>query len=300
MQTKAGFITIIGKPNAGKSTLMNSLIGAELSIVTAKPQTTRKKILGILTEDSSQFIFNDTPGLLDPKYEMQKSMMDFVDDALEGTDVLLAIFDAESLSKEFEIDEKITKICENSSIKKLAVLNKTDLIKEKKELLPLMEKLNKENLFNELIPISALKKDNVDLVKEKLREYLPESPYFYDEEIISTQTERFFAAETIREFIFKYYGDEVPYSTEVQISDFKERAKGKWYIAADIIIERTSQKMIIIGKNGEKIKRIGKFSREKIEQHLQVPVYLELFVKVRDKWRNNKNLLESYGYSIKK
>lgn len=295
--TKSGYIAIIGKPNAGKSTLMNSILGTKLSIVTHKAQTTRKKVFGIYSDSYKQMIFLDTPGIIKPEYEMQNVMMSYVDSSLDEADVIVFMVD---LSRINSIDkfapEKIIEYLSKNIKPKILILNKTDLVKDKKSILPIIDSFNSLDLFHEIMPISALDASEARQVTEVITKYLPESPFYYDPEIISTQPERFFISEIIREKIFEGYSEEIPYSAEVNISDYKERDTGKWYISADIIVERPSQKAIIIGEGGKKIKQIGKAARIDIERHLGMPVFLELFVKVREKWRDNKSLLRSYGY----
>ncbi len=294
---KAGFVAIIGKPNAGKSTLMNSILGEKLSIVTPKPQTTRKRVLGIYTEGDIQIVFTDTPGILKPKYEMQEAMMGYVDEAINSADVLLVIYDAERHKPDKNpFHSGFLSRLEASNAPKILLLNKIDLKKDKKELLPLIDLFAKLNIFDEIVPVSALRPDDALRVVELLVKYLPNSPFFYDDDMLSTQSQRFFVSELIRERVFEAYSDEIPYSTEVAITDFKERENGKWFISAEIIVERDSQKGIIIGKGGEKLKRLGETSRQAIEQHLDLPIYLELFVKVRENWRSKKTFLKSFGY----
>lgn len=295
--TKSGYIAIIGKPNAGKSTLMNSILGTKLSIVTHKAQTTRKKVFGIYSDSYKQMIFLDTPGLIKPEYEMQSVMMSYVDSSLDEADVIIFIADlSKNVSPEAFAPDNIKEYLSKNIKPKILILNKTDLVKDKKTILPIIESFNSLDIFHEIIPITALENSDARQVTEVITKYLPEAPFYYDPEIISTQPERFFISEIIREKIFESYSEEIPYSSEVSISEFKERKTGKWYIAADIIVERPSQKAIIIGEGGKKIKQIGKAARMDIENHLGMPVYLELFVKVREKWRDNKSLLRSYGY----
>jgi len=295
--TKAGFVTIIGKPNAGKSTLLNSILGMKLSIVTPKPQTTRKKVLGIHNTENEQIIFLDTPGILKPKYEMQKSMMSYVNNSISDADILLVILDLgkyKSLDQYF--DEIFLNYLKKSEKPKILAINKIDNFKDVKNVLPIIRDVSKLGIFNEIIPISALKNENIENLLKVLVKFLPDSEFYFDPDTLSIQNERFFVSELIRENVFKKYSQELPYSTEVHIAEFKEREKGKWYISAEIIVERKSQKIIIIGQKGEKLKSIGLKSREAIEEHLGKEIYLELFVKVRDNWRDNKNLLSSYGY----
>lgn len=295
--TKAGFIAIIGKPNAGKSTLMNSILGTKLSIVTHKPQTTRKRVLGICTNGNAQMVFFDTPGMLAPKYEMQRQMMQFVQNSIEEADILAMLVDLTKYSSDEEfLTPQFVEALKSSKKPIIAILNKIDLLKDVKEVLPVIADLNKLGVFKELVPICALKPTNAKDILAVFEKYLPESEFFYDEELLSTQNERFFVSELIREVVFNEFKDEIPYSTEVNITEFKEREFGKWYISAEIIVEKNSQKPIIIGAEGKKIRIIGELARKAIEQHLEMAVYLDLFVKVRDNWRNNKNLLKSYGY----
>jgi GTP-binding protein Era len=297
METKAGFVAIIGKPNAGKSTLMNSILGTKLSIVTHKAQTTRKRVIGIYTENNVQFVFVDTPGLIKPKYELQKTMMEYVNETLKGADVILLVIDATRFesSEEFFFDNTLQAL-RLAKQPKIAVFNKIDLLKDIHTLLPKIADMANLNIFDEIVPVAAKKSAATNKVVELLTQYVPEHEYYYDEEYLSTQHERFFVSELIREQIFKYYSEELPYSTEVQITEFKERDTGKWYIAADIIIERDSQKKIIIGEKGQKIKELGARSRRNIENYLDISVFLELFVKVRVKWRKDRNRLKSFGY----
>jgi GTP-binding protein Era len=295
--TKAGFISIIGKPNAGKSTLMNSIIGSKLSIVTHKPQTTRKKVLGIYSTESTQIIFYDTPGILKPKYELQRSMMDYVRESLEGTDAVALIMDIEEYRRNKDFPgPAVTEMLKGIRVPVILVINKIDKLSNIKEILPMMAEISSKGIFREIVPISALRKGNIAELIKVFESFLPESDFYYDPEQLSTQPERFFISEIIRERIFLEYKQELPYSAEVQIAEFKERETGKWYIAADIIIERSTQKQIIIGEGGQKIKIVGSLARKDIEDHLQMPVYLDLFVKVRDNWRDNKGYLKSLGY----
>jgi len=295
MSTKCGVVSIVGKPNEGKSTLLNSILGTKLSIITPKPQTTRKKVLGIYTNNNVQIIFIDTPGIIKPKYELQKKMMEYVDEALEDCDLILYLISAPNLIEK-GIPEFIVERFNDIKIKKIAVINKIDLLPNKKEILPHIAHLDNLGIFLEIIPISALYNQNTDKLLEIITNNLQESEFYYDEDILSTLNERFFVSELIRETIFEVFEKEIPYSTEVQITEFKERENSKWYIAADIIVERESQKMIILGEDGKSIKKIGVISRKKIEKHLQEEVFIELFVKVRAKWRNNKSKLKFLGY----
>ncbi len=297
MSTKSGYIALVGKPNAGKSTLMNALMGTKLSIVTPKPQTTRKRVLGIYTDGDMQIVFHDTPGLLKPKYEMQRTMMEYVDDSMRDADIIAVLLDLEKCrDPKTYFHETFIENLSRIKKPKILLLNKLDTKTDRKEVLPLIIAINEMALFDEIIPMSALKSSNIGTFLEVAKKYLPEGVFYYDPEMLSTQPQRFFVSEMIREHIFRGFGDEVPYSTEVSISEFKERENGKWFISADIIVERDSQKKIMIGKGGLKIKTIGEKARADIEEHLGLPIYLELFVKVRKDWRDKKNMLKSFGY----
>lgn len=294
--TKAGYVAIIGRPNAGKSTLMNSFVGAKLSITTHKPQTTRKKVVGILTQDNSQIVFIDTPGILEPRYEMQRKMMEYVSESLADADVICLLVDVNDFRKHSFLPPDFFESLKEIKKPKILALNKIDSFKNVKDILPIIKHFADLNLFDEIVPISAIKSAETETLVKLFIKYIPENEFYYDEDYLSIQNERFFVSELIREQVFKQYDQEIPYSTEVNIVEFKEREFGKWFISAEIIIERSSQKRIIIGENGEKIRDLGARARHTIEAHLEMPVFLELFVKVREKWRNDKNMLKSYGY----
>lgn len=298
MNTKAGFVTIIGKPNVGKSTLMNKLLGEDLSIITDKPQTTRKRILGILTEENHQVVFLDTPGILNPKYLMQEKLSAYILQSVKDADVILFLITVEKLDKDLKIfeEEKIQEYLKTKNKKKVLILNKIDLIKQDTLNLA-MEKIKSKEFFDEVIPISALEGFNIEKVKEKIIEFLPVHPKFYPDDELTNETERFFVSEKIREKILELYHDEIPYSVEVVIEEFKERETSKDYISASIMVERESQKPIILGKGGSKIKKLGAAARESVEEFLMSEVYLELRVKVVDNWRKDKNALNRFGYS---
>ena len=298
MSVKSGFVSIIGKPNVGKSTLMNALIGEKLSITTNKPQTTRKRVLGILSSDDYQIIFLDTPGILDPEYLLQEKMLNFVFSSVRDSDVVVFMIDvkADPKGEHTFSDKTVVEILKNNNAKRILLLNKIDL-SEQAAVEKLMNELSAKNIFEKIIPISAEKKFNLDSVTEVIVEFLPEHPKYYPDDQLSDENERFFVSEIIREKIFEYYREEIPYSTEVLIEEFKERENAKDYICAAIVVEKDSQKPIILGAKGESIKRVGQHAREAIEKFLQHEVYLELRVKVRDKWRSNPNMLKSFGYN---
>jgi GTP-binding protein Era len=311
--TKAGYVAIIGRPNAGKSTLMNAIIGDKLSIVTPKPQTTRKRVLGIFTMDEAamldkyhlqfptQMVFLDTPGILNPRYKMQSKMMDYVHNSIQEADCIVCLFDVTRFQKEQPLSDDAVKMLHN--IKRqfptksiLLLLNKIDLLDDAKQVLPMIASFESSGFFVDIIPFSALRKNNIEDIVSTIAKYIPQAPFYFDAELLSIQPERFFVSEIIRENVFLMYSNEIPYSTEVSIIEFKERELGKWFISAEIIVERDSQKGIIIGKGGEKLRRLMERSREAIEAHLQMPVYVEVYVKVRPKWRNNETYLRSFEY----
>ncbi len=296
-QTKAGYIAIVGKPNAGKSTLMNSILGTKLSIVTPKPQTTRKQVLGIHSDETNQIVFLDTPGILNPKYEMQRLMMDYVNSALEAADAIIFILDVKKYKN--DLDEQsiaFLELAKQTGKPIIALLNKIDLYDDVKAVLPSIQKYSETGYFQEIVPMSALKATHISDLINTLSKYIPENEFYFDPEELSTQNERFFVSEIIREQIFMSFAQEIPYSTEIEITQFREKQSKKWFISADVIVERKSQKIILVGAGGERIKHIGEKARAAIEEHLQQSVYLELFVKVRDNWRNNKGMLKNLGY----
>lgn len=296
-KTKTGYAVILGLPNSGKSTLLNALLGQKLSITTAKPQTTRKRILGILSEENYQIIFLDTPGILTPSYLLQEKMMEDVKTSLDDADVIVMIIDVAEdpfgemlFSKEF-----VKKNLVKSKKSKLLVLNKVDLITQEK-VKELIKYFETHKMFEEIIPISATLNFNIQRVKEEIIHFLPEGPKLFPDDQVTDENERFFVSEIIREKILELYQDEIPYSCEVLIVDFKEREEGKDFISAEIVVEKDSQKAIIIGKGGAAIKKLGQVARESIEGFLQREVFLELRVKVRKKWRSDEYLLKSFGY----
>lgn len=287
---KCGYVSLIGRPNVGKSTLFNAFLKEKISIVTSKPQTTRNRILGILSEKDYQIIFTDTPGILTPEYLLQKIMLKSISESINDTDVIVLLIDPFS---SFDLELKIIKKL-NKDKPVLLAINKIDLIK-KEILLPLMDLSQQSYNFKEIIPISALQNDGVDKLLKSIIEYLPFSPPYYDSEQLTVDPERFFVSEIIREEIFNYFKEEIPYSIGVKIEEFQEKENND-YIKAVIWVERDSQKGILIGKNGNALKQIGIFSRKQIETFLEKKVYLELWVKVKKNWRKNKQMLKQLGY----
>ena len=290
---KSGYVAIVGKPNVGKSTLINDFLGCKLSIVTPKPQTTRKKIMGVLTKEEYQIVFYDTPGVMEPRYELQKYMVKEAFDAIEDADVVLMM--AEPFELPTEWDKEILKKLSQVNTPVILAINKIDLI-EKDSLIPILSAYDQQFKFAEIVPISALKGTNLDLMLNLVVKYLPEGEPFFPEDYMTDYNERFLASEIIREKVFEFYGEEIPYSTTVEIEEFKEREAGKDFIKAIIYVERDSQKGIIIGENGKAIKRVGVIAREEIEKQIGRKVFLELWVKVMEKWRKDKKKMYKLGY----
>ncbi|MBT8382481.1 MAG: GTPase Era [Ignavibacteriaceae bacterium] len=297
---KTGFVAILGLPNAGKSTLLNSLLGQKLSIITSKPQTTRRRILGILSEENFQVIFLDTPGIISPSYLLQEKMMDDIKTSIDDADVVIFIVDVkdDSTAEKLLEQEFVKKVVSDSKKSKLLILNKIDSITQE-EIKGLILNFEDKKVFDEVIPVSAKLSFNTERVIEDLLKYIPEGPKLYPGDQLTDANERFFVSEIIREKILEFYRDEVPYSCEVKIAEFKERDKRKDFINAEIVVEKDSQKAIIIGESGISIKKLGQAARKSIEEFLQREVFIELRVKVRKKWRSDENLLKSFGY-IKK
>lgn len=290
MSHKAGFVSIVGKPNAGKSTLMNSLVGEKMSIVTPKAQTTRHRILGIVNEEDYQIVFSDTPGVIKPGYSLQESMMNFVHGSLVDADIILFVTDINEKYDETDVIEKLQKT--DSPV--VVLVNKIDKSNEddvKAKINYWQETLNPTAIF----AISALLGHNIQAVFQFVLEHLPVHPPFYEKDELTDKSERFFVSEMVREKIFKLYEKEIPYSTEVIVTSFKEEEQ-LVRISAEIIVERDSQKNIIIGTGGSMIKKVGTYARQDIEEFLQKKVFLELFVKVISDWRSKKNYLKRFGY----
>ncbi|MCB2206395.1 GTPase Era [bacterium] len=293
---RCGYVALIGAPNAGKSTLMNAILGMKISIVTAKPQTTRKRVLGFHTGDDAQMIFIDTPGLIKPKYVLQESMVNAAYSAIAEADLCCYLIDAPRvLETGRALPEGLFEIFRESGRPVLAVLNKVDLVENKRELLPLMQTVKESYEFADIIPISALEGEAVPALLDAIEKRLPTGPPLYPEDMLSDQPERFFVSEIIREKIFEQFRQEVPYATEVYIAEYREEEE-RDYIAAEIIVERESQKRIIIGAKGAAIKRIGMSARESIEEFLDRRVFLDLHVRIREGWRDNEAWIRRFGY----
>jgi GTP-binding protein Era len=293
---RCGYVALIGKPNVGKSTLMNTLVGQKISIVTDKPQTTRHKILGLLSAEKHQIIFLDTPGLLKPKYLLQSAMMEATHSAIADADIVLYMIDALEPQMESNSDHDVAfKVLKNVGKPVYLIINKSDAIR-KHQILPIIDYYSKKYNFVEIFPISALQAEGtVDLLKSVV-EKLPIHPPYYPLDSLSDANEKFFVSEIIREKIFEKFQQEIPYSTTVEIIEFKERADKKDFVSAEIYVERQSQKGILIGKNGAALKDVGESARLDIEKFLGRPVFLEMHVKVREKWRDSDAWLKRLGY----
>ena len=288
---RAGFVNIIGNPNVGKSTLMNALVGEKLSIVTAKAQTTRHRIMGIVNGEDYQIVYSDTPGILKPNYRLQKSMMNFVDTAIGDADIILYVTD--TVEKGDKNDEYISKL-QKIDCPVVLVINKID-ISSQDQVLELMnwwkEQLPKAIIF----PASAQEKFNLDNIFDAIVSNLPEAPAWYDKDVFTDKNLRFFASEIVREKIFLNYKEEIPYSCEVEIEEFKEGSE-RYDISAVIYVMRETQKGIIIGKGGQSLKKVGTQARIEMEDFFQKKVFLRLFVKVDADWRESKKELRRFGY----
>ena len=288
---RAGFVNIIGNPNVGKSTLMNALVGEKLSIVTAKAQTTRHRIMGIVNGDDYQIVYSDTPGILKPNYRLQQSMMNFVDTAIGDADIILYVTD--TIEKGDKNEEYISKL-QKLQCPVVLVINKID-ISSQEQVLELMGWW-KEQLPNAIIfPASAQEKFNLDNIFDAIVDNLPYAPAWYDKDVFTNKNLRFFASEIVREKIFLNYKEEIPYSCEVVVEEFKEGAE-RYDISAVIYVMRDTQKGIIIGKGGQSLKKVGTQARIDMEDFFQKKVFLSLFVKVDPDWRESKKELRKFGY----
>jgi GTP-binding protein Era len=309
MPLRSGFVTIIGRPNAGKSTLLNALVGAKLAIVTRKPQTTRNRIQGILNlprkgkRPAAQVILIDTPGIHQPDSALGRKMMVEVREALEGCHLVLLIVDAakrkahsgdRNRAANSGLDDHVLRLVKQAGTPVLLLLNKIDLV-SKGDLLPLIERYSKLYDFKEIIPISARKRDGLDVLLDSIVAALPQGPRYFAEDELTDQPARFMAAEIVREQVLLATGEEVPYSTTVIIDQFEEKPK-LTRIAATIYCERNGQKAILIGRQGQMLKRIGTHARLEIEAMMATKVFLELFVKVRPGWRNSREFVEGLDW----
>ena len=290
---KSGFVNIIGNPNVGKSTLMNALVGERLSIITSKAQTTRHRIMGIVNGEDFQIVYSDTPGILKPAYKLQESMMNFVHGAVDDADVILYVTDTvEQSDRQEAIVERINR----SGIPTIVVINKIDLTTPDK-LEALAAEWQSRLPEAVVIPVSAKEKIGMGGVLDAILERLPEGEPFYDKDTLTDKTLRFFASEIIREKILLNYDKEIPYCCEIEIDTYKEEPTID-RISATIYVARTSQKGIVIGHKGERLKKVGQQAREDMERFLQKKVFLQLFVKVQEDWRNSERQLRRFGYDL--
>lgn len=290
---RSGFVNIVGNPNVGKSTLMNLLVGERVSIITSKAQTTRHRIMGIVNTPEMQIVYSDTPGVLRPSYKLQQSMLEFSESALGDADVLLYVTDTvESTEKNEDFLARVRSV----SCPLILVINKLDLSNQA-ELEKLVDYWHATLPQAEIVPISALNRFNVEPLKKRIESLIPPSPPYFEKDALTDKPARFFVTEIIREKILMYYQKEIPYASEVIVEQFKEE-DGRIHIKSVIIVERDSQKGIIIGPKGVALKRVGSSARKDIERFFDKKVFLEIFVKVEKDWRNRDNLLRRYGYQL--
>jgi len=289
---KAGFVNIVGNPNVGKSTLMNLLVGEKISIATFKAQTTRHRIMGIVNTEDMQIVFSDTPGVLKPNYRLQESMLAFSESALTDADILLYVTDViENPEKNIEFLEKV----QHLDIPIILLINKIDM-SDQKTLGSLVEKWHSLLPKAEILPLSALNKFGVDILLNRIKDLLPDSPPFFDKYQLTDKPARFFVSEIIREKILLFYDKEIPYSVEVRVEEFKEDSK-LIRIRVIIYVERNSQKGIIIGHQGVALKKVSSEARKSLERFFGKKIYLEIFVKVDKDWRSSQKELDSFGYN---
>ena len=294
---RSGYVNIIGRPNVGKSTLMNALVGERMSIITNKPQTTRHRIIGILSGDDFQMIFSDTPGIIDdPKYKMQEAMNKFVATTYQDGDVMLFVTDA---NENYEDDDPILERMRKIEVPLFLVINKIDTVKDGR-VLELIQTWKSRAEFAEIFPISALKRLGTSKLFHTIKTYLPEGPIYYPKDQLTDKSERFFVSEIIREQILEQYHQEIPYSVEVAVESFKEvttkTGSPLVRISALIFVSRKTQKPIIIGRQGSAIKKLGTEARKRLEKWLEKRVFLELHVKIKDGWRDDENMMKQFGY----
>ncbi|HAC13682.1 MAG TPA: GTPase Era [Barnesiella intestinihominis] len=289
---KAGFVNIVGNPNVGKSTLMNSLVGERISIITSKAQTTRHRIMGIVNTEDMQIVYSDTPGVLVPNYKLQESMLNFSQSALLDADILLYVTDVvEAPAKNQSFLDKVAR----ETVPVLVVINKIDLLKEQSDLEKLVEEWKQLLPNAEIIPVSAQYKFILDYLLKRIQELLPPSPPFFEKDALTDKPARFFVTEIIREKILQTYDKEIPYACEVAVEQFQEE-ENRIHIMAVIYVERDSQKGIVIGKGGSALKKVGTLARKDIEVFFDKKVFLELYVKVEKDWRSRENKLKGFGY----
>ena len=292
MEHKAGFVNIIGNPNVGKSTLINTLVGEKLSIITSKAQTTRHRIMGIVSGENFQVVYSDTPGIIEPHYKLHQKMVRFIDSALEDADVILYVTDMKEKSDKHEAYiEKLRK----TDVPVILIVNKIDISRDQ-EVEEVMERWESLLPKADIMPASALKGHNLIAVFDRILELLPENPPYYSKDTLTDKPEKFFVSEIVREKIFKHYRKEIPYSTDVQVEEFKDE-ENILRIRAVIFVLRKSQKGILIGDKGKALKKVGMHAREDLEAIYEKKVYLELFVKIQQDWRDKDGFLRSSGYT---
>ena len=289
---RSGYVALIGRPNVGKSTLLNSILGEKVAIVTQRPQTTRNRIVGIKTLPDAQIIFMDTPGIHQPRNKLGEAMTKTAIDSLGEVDIVLFMVEARGPGK---AEHRVMDLLKDMSAPVFLLVNKIDELK-KPEVLPVIEKYREIYSFAEVIPISALTHDGLDILLDRICEYLPRGPQYYSDDLVTDQLERFMVAEIIREKIMELTEEEIPHSVAVQVNIWKEREDGLVSISCNIFVERDGQKAIIIGREGSMLKTIGTKARMDIEKLLNARVFLELWVKVKKNWRNDNRLLRELGY----
>lgn len=290
---KSGFVSIIGMPNVGKSTLLNAIAGQKIAIISEKPQTTRNKILAVYTTDEEQIVFTDTPGIHNPHNKLGEFMVNAANESINDVDVILFVVDASRKIQDME--REIAKNIKKTGLPCILVLNKSDAV-HKENLLPMIADYSSINEFDSIVPMSAKTGDGLEILLNDIREHIPEGPQFYDEETVTDQPEKQIAAEIIREKMLWLLDKEVPHGIAIEITKMQEKPDIT-NIYATIYCEKATHKGIIIGKNGEMLKKIGTLSRKDIEQMLDKKVYLELWVKVKTDWRNNDFLIKNFGYN---
>lgn len=292
-ETKFGFVAIVGRPNVGKSTLMNHLIGQKISITSRKPQTTRNRVLGIDTDGIYQTVYVDTPGLhREEKRAINRLMNRAAESSLGDVELILWVVDATYWTDD---DEMVFQKLQKADAPVVLVINKVDKLDDKEKLLPLIEKLKDRMSFKEIIPVSALKGNNLQVLKQMIKDVLPEGPHYYSDDSVTDRSMRFLVAEIIREKLMRQMGEELPYSATVEIDDYAEDEKGITHIHATILVERQGQKKMVVGAGGSRIKRIGTEARIDIERLIEGKVFLELFVKVKAGWSDDERALKSLG-----
>lgn len=292
---KSGFIAITGRPNAGKSTLLNQIVGEKVAIVSSKPQTTRTKILGVRTGEDYQLVLIDTPGIHKPHNKLSKRMEKYIYTATQDIDALLYVVDCNIKDEELEAEKEALAGLKTSDVPVILAVNKIDTV-PKLQLLPVLDKLKDLYDFSDIVPISAQEGDNLEELFEKLKQFLPEGPKFFPDDVITDQPERQIVSEFIREKALRLLNREIPHGIAVEIEKMKKKENGTYEILAAIYCEKQSHKGIIIGKGGEKLKKIGSFARRDIERFLDSKVYLELWVRVKEDWRNRENFITDIGF----